>query len=314
MRRNTFAMTAVAIGLTATVAAGQQQAGPAPGETLSQSYRGSQSRNVEYQKVEPFQVFDNLYYVGIGSVAVWLIKTDAGLILVDSAQEPWVEHVIASIRKLGFDPKDIKYLLLSHGHLDHFGGAGRIQEISGARIATMEEDWKLIEAAYKGKPNPQRPLGVPFERDMVIKEGDKISLGSTTLDVYKLSGHTAGSPSFRFTVFDGGKAHKAFLFGGPGPRNGVEGGTEFLASVRRLKKEFSDIEAPIHVHSWLNSYPVPGGGAILEPAARLKTRKAGEAHPFVNNTAWRAWLAQAEVGAEQYVLDSKSGKAASQAN
>ena len=315
--RSRTGIVAVAVAGLLTVSLpvqAQQPAGPAPGETLSQSYRGSQSRNVEYQKVAPFKVFDNLYYVGIGSVAVWLIKTDAGLILVDSAQEPWVEHVIASIRKLGFDPKDIKYVLLSHGHLDHFGGAGRLQEISGARIATMDEDWKLIEDAYKAKPNPNRPLGVPIERDMVIKEGDKITLGTTTLDVYKLSGHTAGSPSFRFTVLDNGKPYKAFIFGGPGPRNGVEGGTEFLNSIHRLQKEFSDIEAPIHVHSWLNSYPVPGGGAILEPSQKLATRKPGDPHPFVGNAAWKAWLVQAEKGAMQFVADAKAGKPAGPAN
>ena len=79
---------------------GGQTAGPAPGESLSQSYRGSQSNNVEYQKVAPFKVFDNLYYVGPGSVAVWLIPTTDGLILIDSTQEPLVDHVIDGIRSI----------------------------------------------------------------------------------------------------------------------------------------------------------------------------------------------------------------------
>src|SRR5712691_3448260 len=102
-------------------AGGGQNAGPAPGETLSESYRGSQRDNVEYQKIPPIKVFDNLYYVGPGFVSVWLIPTTAGLILIDTAQEPYVDHVIDNIRKAGFDPKNVKYILLSHGHLDHFG-------------------------------------------------------------------------------------------------------------------------------------------------------------------------------------------------
>ena len=111
---------------------------PKPGETLSESYRGSQRDNVEYQKVPPIKVFDNLYYVGPGFVSVWLVPTSDGLILIDSAQEPYVDHVIGSITKAGFDPRNIKFVLVTHGHLDHFGGAARIQALSGARVAEKE--------------------------------------------------------------------------------------------------------------------------------------------------------------------------------
>src|SRR5215213_8518456 len=116
-------------------------------EELSESYRGSQKNNVEYQKVPPFKVFDNLYYVGPGYVSVWLIATPQGAILIDTAEEPYVDHVIDSIKKSGFALTDIKYILLSHGHLDHFGGADRIQQLSGARVAALDEDWRLIERA-----------------------------------------------------------------------------------------------------------------------------------------------------------------------
>ena len=133
-----------------------------------------------------------------------------------------------------------------------------------------------------------------------------MTLGKTALKVYKLPGHTAGSPSFAFTVYDNGKPHKAFLFGGPGQRNGVEGGTEFLNSIRRLKKEFADVEVPVHVHSYLNTYPYPSGGAILEPAMKLKTRKPGEPHPFVDNAFWRKWLDIAEAGTIKYIEEAKA--------
>jgi metallo-beta-lactamase class B len=290
--------------LRVPVAAGQ--AGPAPGETLSQSYRGSQSRNVEYQKVPPIKVFDNLYYVGPGTVSVWLVPTTDGLILIDSAQEPYVDHVIDSIRKVGFDPKNIRYILLTHGHLDHFGGAARLQQLSGARVATLEQDWELIEAAGKtpGRGNVAPPL-VP-RRDMVIKEGQTLVLGKTSVRVHHLPGHTAGSPSFEFTVYDNGRPYKAFVFGGPGQRNGVEGGRQFLDSIRRIKRELSDVEVPIHVHSWLTTYPYPGGGTVFEPALRLSQRKPGEPHPFVDNATWRNWLDVAEAGAIKYIADEQA--------
>ena len=307
-------LAVVSLQVNPTAQGSPQTAGPAPGESLSQSYRGSQSNNVEYQKVPPFKVFDNLYYVGPGSVAVWLIPTTDGLILVDSAQEPLVDHVVDGIRKLGFDPKNIKYILLTHGHLDHFGGAGKIQALSGARVATLEEDWKLIEATYQNPGRGNRDPGVPLKRDMVLREGQTVTLGKTSLKVYKLPGHTPGSPSFEFTVYDNGKPYKAFLFGGPGQRNGVEGGTEFLNSIRRLKREFADVEVPVHVHSYLNTYPYPSGGAILEPAMKLKQRKPGEPHPFVDNAFWRKWLDIAEAGTIKYIEDAKAKAQSSRPN
>jgi glyoxylase-like metal-dependent hydrolase (beta-lactamase superfamily II) len=130
LRPALFVVSGVLAAALLTVNVQSQTAGPAPGEGLSESYRGSQSGNIEYQKVAPLKVFDNLYYVGPGSVSAWLISTSDGLILIDAAQEPLVDHVIDSIRKVGFDPADIKYILISHGHLDHFGGVGKIQALS----------------------------------------------------------------------------------------------------------------------------------------------------------------------------------------
>jgi metallo-beta-lactamase class B len=300
-------VSGVLIAALAQVNVGAQTAGPAPGEGLSESYRGSQSDNLEYQKVAPFKVFDNLYYVGPGSVSVWLISTSDGLILVDAAEGPMVDHVIDGIRTMGFDPADIKYIHISHGHLDHYGGVGQIQELSGARIATLEEDWQLIEAAMVAPSRPNRPLGVLFSRDMVIADGDTLTLGDTSLEVYKLPGHTPGSPSFKFTVYDDGTPYDAFLFGGPGQRNGVEGGTQFLNSLRRLKTELADIDVPVHVHSYLRTYPYDSGGTVFEPAAKLAERKPGDPHPFVDNAQWRRWLDTAEAGTLKYIEDAAAG-------
>ena len=83
-------------------------------EELSESYRGSQKDNVQYQKVPPIKLFDNLHYVGPGFVSVWLISTPQGAILIDSAEEPYVDHVIDSIKNSGFALTDIKYIALHY--------------------------------------------------------------------------------------------------------------------------------------------------------------------------------------------------------
>jgi metallo-beta-lactamase class B len=275
-----------------------------PQEELSETYRGSRRNDVEYQKVAPFKVFDNLYYVGPGFVSVWLIPTSDGLMLLDSAQEPYVDHVIDSIRKAGFDPRNIKYILLSHGHLDHFGGAARLQQLSGARVATLEEDWQLIEAAGKTPGRGNAPPPAVPKRDMVIKEGDTLTLGNTSLKIYKLPGHTPGSPSVEFTVFDNGRPYKAFMLGGPGPRGGVEGAEQFLASANRVA-QMQGIQVAVPVHSWLNDFHYPNGG-IFERQLKLAQRKPGEPHPFVDPQSWQQWIKQVQAGAAKNLADEKA--------
>ncbi|HXJ03440.1 MAG TPA: MBL fold metallo-hydrolase [Micropepsaceae bacterium] len=277
-------------------------------EELSESYRGSKRNDQEYQKIAPFKLFDNLYYVGPGFVSAWLIPTSAGIIMIDTAQEPYVDHVVDSIKKSGFDIKDIKYIILSHGHLDHFGGAARIQELSGARLVALDEDWKMMEqfVTRPGKDGA-RPDVAP-RRDMVVKEGDTLTLGNETLKFYKHPGHTPGSLSAEFTVYDNGTPHKAFLFGGPGPRNGVTGGQQFVDSMNRVA-EIPGIEVAVNVHSWLTSYPYPNGG-ILERAIKLKARKPGEPNIFVDPEAWKQWVKMAQEGAAKNLEDEKRKAAA----
>src|SRR5215831_15766522 len=112
-RKHWLIVTSALMVLAAATVAAQVSVVPASEagrETLSQTYRGSRTNDVEYQKVPPIKVFDNLYHVGPGMVSAWLVPTADGLILIDSAWEPYVDHVINNIRKAGFDPKNIKYI------------------------------------------------------------------------------------------------------------------------------------------------------------------------------------------------------------
>jgi metallo-beta-lactamase class B len=140
---------------------------------------------------------------------------------------------------------------------------------------------------------------------MVIKEGDTITLGDTKIKVYVLPGHTPGSPAYEFTVYDNKKPYKGFVFGGPGPRNGVQGGEEFLKSIERLEKDFTDVQVALNVHSFLNSYPYPHDMGILE-LRDIKAKNPNGPNPFINNALWKEWLKQAHEGAVKYIADEKA--------
>ena len=191
--------------------------GQAATEPLSKTYRVTRADDVEFQKIEPFKVFDNLDHVGPGYVSVWLLTTPEGNILFDSAQEPYVDYVISNIRKVGVDPKSIRYIILSHGHLDHFGGAAKIQEASGARVVAAEEDWKLIEqvGSRPGRGGAAPPR-VP-KRDMVVKDGESLTVGGQTLKFHITPGHTPGVVTTEgITLYDGGKPYQSDRLGRSG--------------------------------------------------------------------------------------------------
>jgi len=265
-------------------------------EPLSKACRVTRADDVELQKIEPFKLFDNLYYVGPCYVSVWLVTTPQGHILFDSAQEPYVDHVIANIRKVGINLRDIKYIILSHGHLDHVGGAARLQEATGARVVAVAEDWTMIEAldgrSSRRDPKPNR---VP-KRDMVVKDGDTLTLGTQTLKFHQLPGHTPGVLMTEgITVYDGGTPYKAVVPAGAAGGPGLAGAEQGVKNANTLAA-IQGVQVNLQIHSWAEPDGYPGGG-VLERAVLLKTRKPGAPHPFVDPATWNQRAKAAQEGA-----------------
>ncbi len=150
----------------------------------------------EAQAVEPLQIFDNLYYVGIGWVSAYVLKTSNGLILIDALYGKWVNRLYANMRALGLDPAAIKYVIATHGHFDHAAGAADVQRRYGARVVMAAEDWALAEAPA------DHPLFAmtPPRRDIVAEDGMVVTLGDTRVHLYKTPGHTEGVLSLRYEV------------------------------------------------------------------------------------------------------------------
>jgi metallo-beta-lactamase class B len=309
MRNSIHAIVLAATFLSAVLSSGDLgstvfAAGQTTTEPLSRTYRVTRADDVEFQKIEPFKVFDNLFYVGPGYVSVWMLTTPEGNILFDSAQEPYVDHVINNIRKVGVDPKSIKYIILSHGHLDHFGGAAKIQEASGAHVMAAEEDWKLIEQVgsrpgRSGSPSPRVP-----KRDMVVKEGDTLMLGGQTLKFHLTPGHTPGVVTTEgITVYDGARPYKAVVWGGAGYRGGFAEAEQSVQSANRVA-QIQDVQVNLQIHSWAEENGYPGGG-VLERGLMLKSRKPGDPHPFVDPATFAQWVKRAQENAARAVQQEK---------
>ena len=231
--------------------------------------------------VKPFKIFDNLYYVGNDGVSAYLLETSKGIILIDALYSNYTKDIPAAFNQLGFDVKNIKYILCTHGHFDHCEGAEEIKKLSGARIGMLEADWQMAEGSVKAD---YVSVNVKMKRDWVIRDGDSLVLGNTTVHLFETPGHTSGTLSMDFTVRDGKDSYKGFMFGGVGLNfEGVPRTEAYLKSVDRIM-QMKDIQVNISNH--------PGPGKIFEKQALLMNRKTGEPHPFVAPDEFQKWLVE----------------------
>ena len=278
-------------------------------EPYSKTCRVTRARDNSIQNIDPTKIFDNLYLVGPCYVSVWLLTTPQGDILFDTTQEPFVDHVIDNIKKVGVNLKDIKYIILSHGHLDHVGGAAKIQELTGARVVAVEEDWKMI-ADLDGKKGNRDGGGINRmpKKDMVVKEGDHLDFGGQHLTFHHMPGHTPGVLTTEgIKVYDDGKPYTAILMGGGGYRGGLKEAEQSLTTAQQVAA-IKGVQVNLQVHSWAEPNGYPGGG-VLERAMMMKNRKPGDPHPFVDPATWNE-RAQAAIVAAQRAIEKEKAKAA----
>jgi metallo-beta-lactamase class B len=253
---------------------------------------------------EPVKVFDNLYFLGQTEYSVWAVKTSEGLILVDSIFDYSVDDEVAGgLKRLGMDPAQIKYVIVSHGHADHSGGAKYLQDRFNAHVLLTAEDWDLLDRSNGTKP----------KRDMVATDGQKLTLGDTTITIYKTPGHTLGTVSTVIPVKDSGVPHVAVSWGGtafnwmanPAPYVTPERPVSFWfetysASARRFK----DIAAKAGADVLISNHTIFDGSKTKIPA--LEKRKPGDPNPYViGQSGVQRYLTVAEECAKAGLANTK---------
>ncbi|MCZ6643017.1 MAG: MBL fold metallo-hydrolase [Gammaproteobacteria bacterium] len=257
--------------------------------------RLAQMEDPSIQAVAPFRIFDNLSYVGIEWVAAYVLETSEGLIVIDTLYGKWVDHLIDGLTRLGLNPEDIRYVLVTHGHFDHAGGAAILQKRYGARVVMAAEDWKL---SAQPVGNPRFAFPQP-ESDIVAEDGDVIELGDTRVTLLKTPGHTQGVLSFRYSVMDGPDTYQAITLGGVGLNfSGVARTEAYITSYERLIGMQDDITVSLPNHASMAD--------VFKRGQALRNRNTGDPHAFVDGAAYRQSLENFLAAAREKLVEEKA--------
>jgi metallo-beta-lactamase class B len=220
---------------------------------------------------EPARVTDNLYFLGTRVHNAWAIVGSEGIIVLEALYDyAAADEIIGGMKKLGLNINQVKYVILSHAHADHDGGAKLLQDtIPGVHLVYGAEDWEAIDKSTNhagGKP----------KRDMVGADGMKISVGDASVQIVTMPGHTPGTLSFLFEVKDNGKPLRVAYVGGTAiPFNADAAYYDgYIASSRKMAKAAADFGATV----LLSNHTEFDNGFFRAHAAA--NRRPGDPNPY----------------------------------
>lgn len=237
----------------------------------------------EEQEVAPWKPFDNVDFVGVCWVSSWLVHTDEGSVLIDTLYGPFQSLFFENLRKTGTDLADIKYVLMTHGHFDHVGGAAALKPLlPNATFVMTQKGWDEAAASSAASQGGRRAWDM-IAPDMVVADGDEIALGDNTFTVIETPGHTWGTASYMYEVRDGDTVHQAITIGGLG-LNAIEGPSQveaYIESVDRVRELVENSEKPVEVHLTTHGF----SAGLDEKRQKHAMRQPGEPNVFVDPEA-----------------------------
>lgn len=161
--------------------------------------------------VVPFRMIGNIYWVGMSDHGSLLFTSPEGHIIMDTGAEEHGETIRGNVEKLGFNLRDVKYIVSTHGHADHVGGFARMKEATGARVVAAAGDAPVLEdggkSDFRAETEPFRPVKV----DRAVADGFQLMLGGTVLTAHLTPGHTKGCTTWTTTVEEDGKKYEVAI-------------------------------------------------------------------------------------------------------
>jgi metallo-beta-lactamase class B len=257
----------------------------------------------------PFQIAQNLYYVGSRDLASFLITTPQGNILLNSNLVTSPPQIRAAIEKLGFHYRDTKILLVSHAHYDHCAGSAQIKRETGAKYMVMDADVPETEAGGHGNfryADQKDMLYLPAKVDRILHEGDKVELGGITLTAHKTAGHTKGCTTYTMKTR------------GLGPGANKELSVVFVGSPN-VNPGYNLINDPKYPHMaqdftntfiTLKSLPcdifLGAHGGYFDMLNKLAKQKSGAQNVFIDPAGYKAYIADRQQAFESELARQRS--------
>lgn len=253
MRYLILAATALAAGLPAASAAQDAQ------------------QRVEWNRpAEPFRIAGNVYYVGTAGLAAFLIADPKGHVLIDGGLPESAPLIAANIRALGFQPGDVKYLLINHAHFDHSGGLAELKRLTKAKLVASRGDRADLESG-KVKGRPELPSAAPVKVDRVVGDGAVLKLGGIRLTANLTPGHTRGCTSWSLNS-DAGRFLFACSLTVAGQK--LSGDPAYPQAAADFRRSFEKLRG-LKADYFLNFHP-----EFFELDAKRARQRGGEADPF----------------------------------
>ncbi len=245
------------------------------------------------QPVEPYRILGNVYYVGASDIASFLITTPAGHIILDAGFEETVPMIRDNVKKLGFKIEDVKILVIGHAHFDHVGGLADLKALTGARLAVSEADAALLASGGKDDYlfTSETFRFKPVQADRLLKDGDTVTLGGTTLTAHLTPGHTKGNTTWTMKVKEGDETYAVVVMGSPTINSGtvLKGmpkypnvGEDYAKTFRVLKSLPCDVFLATHA-------------SFFDGLGKAEKLRAGaKENPFIDPQGYRALLDRRE--------------------
>jgi len=248
--------------------------------------------NPDWHRAIPgFRIAGNLYYVGTADLAVYLITTPQGNILINSDFKEDVPAIRKSIEGLGFKYADTKIILISHAHGDHDEGVGLIKSQTGAQVMVMDADVAQVESSARGRPGAKV--------DRVLHDRDTVELGGAKLTARLTPGHTPGCTTWTMPVADNGRTLNAVIVGSPN----VNAGYVLVGDRRNYPQIAGDY---VRTFAVLKSLPVDlflgAHGAYFNLKDKLPKLAAGGSNPFIDPDGYKAYVAEREQAFEKELV------------
>lgn len=237
----------------------------------------------------PFHIISNIYYVGTADLAIYLIVTPKGDILIDTGEPESPPLIEKNITALGFHLTDIKFLLNSHAHFDHAGGLAELQKVSGAKVIGGAPDKPILERGYITF-GPSAPIhSAPVHVDRAVRDGDQLKLGGVVLTAHLTPGHTPGCTTWTMPVKENGARHEVvFACSTTTGGNPLVGNTEYPQIVSDFRHSFAVLKA-LKADVFL-----PGHARFYDAHGKAARAKAGAPNPFVDSGELRRYTEASE--------------------